>query len=154
MAPAKVEGITLNSITFFSQTRRLWIVLYVSSLSIIVHVTRTTTLKEQTMGIRALTLALTCMLALPLAAEVVVIPVGQQAADKQSLERPRRGTTKENVRKQFGEPTSISGPVGDPPITHWEYPDFSIYFEYDLVLHSVLKHVPHQDLETDPGSTE
>lgn len=93
------------------------------------------------MGKRALTLLLTGLFALPLAAEVVVVPVGQQASDKQSMERPRRGISKEKVREQFGEPVSISGPVGDPPITGWQYDNFTVYFEYDLVLHSVLKHV-------------
>ncbi len=106
------------------------------------------------MGLRELTLVMTCLLALPAIAEVVVIPVGQQAAEKQSLERPRRGTSKENVRSRFGEPLSISGPVGDPPITRWEYQNFSVYFEYDLVLHSVLKQEPQMDPDTGAGTVE
>jgi hypothetical protein len=28
--------------------------------------------------------------------------------------------------------------VGDPPITRWDYDGWSVYFEYDLVLFTVL----------------
>jgi len=88
---------------------------------------------------RVISLLISSCLAMPLAAEVVVIPVGQQAAEMQSLERPRRGISQEKVREQFGEPLSISGPVGDPPISSWQYENFSVYFEHNLVLHSVLR---------------
>lgn len=40
----------------------------------------------------------------------------------------------EDVRAERGEPTQVQGPVGDPPITRWIYPDESIYFEYGLLL--------------------
>ncbi|TNE80239.1 MAG: hypothetical protein EP334_03395 [Gammaproteobacteria bacterium] len=79
------------------------------------------------------------LLALPLAAEQVVVPVGQQAAEKQALQRPTRGISKAQVKEQFGEPLSEHAAVGEPPISSWEYADFVVYFEHDLVLHSVLK---------------
>ena len=28
--------------------------------------------------------------------------------------------------------------LGNPPITRWDYPQFSVYFENDRVLHTVL----------------
>jgi hypothetical protein len=28
--------------------------------------------------------------------------------------------------------------VGDPPISRWVYDHFTVYFEYDKVLHSVV----------------
>jgi hypothetical protein len=28
--------------------------------------------------------------------------------------------------------------VGEPPITRWDYGSYSVYFEYDVVLFSVL----------------
>lgn len=80
-----------------------------------------------------------CCLSMPLAAEVIIIPVGQQAAEKQSVERPTTGITKDQVQKRFGDPQEWNDPVGDPPISSWEYPDFVVFFEYDHVLHSVLK---------------
>jgi hypothetical protein len=42
------------------------------------------------------------------------------------------------VRAQFGEPASIVDPVGDPPITRWVYPSYTVYFEYDQVLDTVV----------------
>jgi len=50
---------------------------------------------------------------------------------------PTRGATMETVQAAMGPPQSTSGPVGDPPITVWHYPNFNIYFEYDKVLHTV-----------------
>lgn len=50
---------------------------------------------------------------------------------------PTRGSTMEAVQAAMGPPQSTSGPVGDPPITVWHYPNFNIYFEYDKVLHTV-----------------
>ncbi|MEZ5529998.1 MAG: hypothetical protein R3E57_08720 [Porticoccaceae bacterium] len=88
---------------------------------------------------KLLLLPFVALLSLPLAAEQVVVPVGQQAAEKQSIKRPTLGINKDRVRAEFGEPMSVNDPVGEPPISSWEYPEFIVYFEYDLVLHSVLK---------------
>lgn len=88
---------------------------------------------------KLLLLPFVALLSLPLVAEQVVIPVGQQAAEKQGTQRPAPGLNKDKVREQFGEPLSIHEAVGDPPISSWEYADFVVYFEYELVLHSVLK---------------
>lgn len=72
-------------------------------------------------------------------AEVIRIPIGQQAAEKQVLETPRRGATKVQVRARFGEPRQETAAVGNPPISSWEYENYRVYFEGDQVLHSVLK---------------
>ncbi len=80
-------------------------------------------------------------LAMPLQAEVIKVPVSKQAGDKQYIERPQRGLLKEQVRAKFGSPLSIVDPVGSPPISAWEYADYKVFFEYDRVLHSVIKHV-------------
>ena len=29
--------------------------------------------------------------------------------------------------------------VGEPPITRWEYRNMIVYFEYDRVIHAVMK---------------
>ena len=93
-----------------------------------------------------------CCLSLPATADDIVIPVGQQAAEKQALERPALGSTQDQVRGmdasnfrrftrrgRYGDPQEWSDPVGRPPISSWEYKDFVVYFEHNLVLHSVLK---------------
>ena len=92
----------------------------------------------------ALTIALAGMLA-PVQAEVVKLPVGKQAAEKQQLSRPLNGMTRAQVNAHFGEPLNATAAVGDPPISSWEYAEFFVYFEYDLVIHTVLKHVPVGD---------
>ena len=52
---------------------------------------------------------------------------------------PERGRTMASVRARLGEPQRVRGPVGDPPITRWVYDEFTVYFEYDRVLHSVKR---------------
>lgn len=52
---------------------------------------------------------------------------------------PRHGIKKAEVERRYGEPVSRNAPVGDPPISSWVYPDFTVYFEYDTVLHSVSR---------------
>jgi hypothetical protein len=53
--------------------------------------------------------------------------------------RPMRGTTQAQVESKYGSPVSKKAPVGDPPISRWEYQDFTVYFEHDRVIHAVLK---------------
>lgn len=50
---------------------------------------------------------------------------------------PARGSTKESVLAKLGEPERRVPAVGDPPISRWVYDPFTVYFEYDRVLHSV-----------------
>lgn len=74
-------------------------------------------------------------------AETVVIPLGQQGKAWQ-VETPRKGITKAAVEAQYGAPSTRGAPVGDPPITKWDYEQFTVYFEYDHVVHSVVKFDP------------
>ena len=53
--------------------------------------------------------------------------------------RPSRGMTQASVESKYGSPTSVNTPVGEPPITRWEYSDFVVFFEYDKVIHAVVK---------------
>jgi hypothetical protein len=48
--------------------------------------------------------------------------------------------TMDGVLKQYGEPKQRSGPVGDPPISTWDYGDFVVYFENQYVIHAVVAH--------------
>ncbi len=74
--------------------------------------------------------------ALPAHAETLVIPLGQQATDNISA-MPQQGQTTGAVSQRHGEPTTRHAAVGQPPITRWDYPGFSVYFEYDKVIDSV-----------------
>ena len=62
---------------------------------------------------------------------------GMQAADGD--DRPTRGMTQARVESKFGSPVEKGAAVGEPPISRWEYPDFVVFFEYDRVIHAVVK---------------
>jgi hypothetical protein len=79
------------------------------------------------------------LLATSAMAEVIRVPVGQQAHEKRILELPRRGATKAEVEQRFGPPLTQQPAVGTPPISSWDYENYRVYFEHDLVLHAVLK---------------
>lgn len=51
---------------------------------------------------------------------------------------PRTGLSESSVRNRWGEPQSVTGPVGEPPIRQWHYENFVVYFEDNRVIHSVL----------------
>ena len=53
---------------------------------------------------------------------------------------PARGMTMDKVQSRFGAPSQKLAAVGQPPISRWEYPSYVVYFEYDHVIHSVVKH--------------
>lgn len=72
-------------------------------------------------------------------AETVKVPVGQQAKQKWTIDRPIAGMKQSQVEAIFGKPVDWQEAVGDPPISSWTYPDFVVYFEYDHVIHSVLR---------------
>ena len=52
---------------------------------------------------------------------------------------PTRGMTAASVESKFGTPDAKVAAVGDPPISRWEYSNFVVFFEYDRVIHAVVK---------------
>jgi hypothetical protein len=73
----------------------------------------------------------------PVSADVLLID-GIQSAP--AIQTPRNGLSMAQVRQQFGEPAQEVPAVGEPPISRWEYTGYTVYFENDLVLHSVIQH--------------
>ena len=57
---------------------------------------------------------------------------------------PTRGTNMAQVEQRWGPPQSRLAAVGEPPITRWIYGGFTVYFEHNLVIHSVV----HRDAST------
>lgn len=55
-----------------------------------------------------------------------------------NIARPRGGMTMDEVARRFGEPAKRHPTVGKPPITRWDYPQFSVFFEGDRVIHAVV----------------
>ena len=95
------------------------------------------------MQIRILAAALCgCALASAAVAETLVVNDAVQVRESQ-LERPKRGLTMNEVEKQFGAPATRHPTVGgaspqQPPITRWDYNGFSVFFERDKVIDSVV----------------
>ena len=87
-----------------------------------------------------------CCLLLALSAAVVTLSPAQaevislKANAALDVPRPTRGMTMHQVESQFGAPSEKHPAVGQPPITRWDYDTFSVFFEHELVLHSVVKH--------------
>lgn len=52
---------------------------------------------------------------------------------------PVRGQTRASVERKFGAPSGSKPPVGQPPISSWSYPEFTVYFEYNHVITTVAK---------------
>ena len=79
------------------------------------------------------------LVALQAATPALAETLATDTADPAAIgDRPSRGSTMATVQDRFGEPTNRHATVGNPPITRWDYPQFSVYFEHDRVLHSVL----------------
>ena len=61
------------------------------------------------------------------------------AAPVPNIDMPVRGMHMDQVEQMYGKSMGINPPVGDPPITRWDYPGFAVYFEYSYVIQSVVK---------------
>jgi len=72
----------------------------------------------------------------PISADVLLIDEVRQS---ERMDLPVNGLTEAIVQAQYGAPARQHAAVGDPPITRWDYDKYSVYFEYDLVLFSVLQ---------------
>ena len=81
-------------------------------------------------------LLLTSLFVMPaLQAESLSIP-GHTLTDQVQV-MPRRGSNMNAVVVEFGQPEERYGPVGEPPISEWVYGSFRVYFENEIVLHSI-----------------
>lgn len=64
------------------------------------------------------------------------------AHDTPLLATPNRGATMHQVIARYGPPQYRHAPVGQPPITRWDYPGYRLYFEYNRVIHAVVPDHP------------
>jgi hypothetical protein len=69
------------------------------------------------------------------AGDELTIPGNIPVMEKQTM--PKRGISMDDVLSHFGEPDERFGPVGEPPITEWVYGSFRVYFEHQIVLHTI-----------------
>lgn len=88
------------------------------------------------------------LFAAPVMAETLLIEaISEEPANAPGgLPRPTNGMSMSQVEQRFGAPKERSAPVGtpgsvhQPPITQWTYDGYSVYFENDRVITSVLHH--------------
>lgn len=83
-------------------------------------------------------------------AEKLIIPVGSQVNQQSIQQLPSKGMKQTDVIAKFGEPVATKPASGEPPITRWIYPNFSVYFESEVVIHSVVAHQPSANVEPEP----
>jgi len=82
-----------------------------------------------------------CALALALATagahaqDTLSVPASTAA----STAGPARGLSMAQVEQRYGAPAKKYDAVGQPPITRWVYPGFVVFFEYNLVIHTVAQ---------------
>jgi hypothetical protein len=68
-------------------------------------------------------------------ADVLLIEEVRQSG---RMQLPTNGQSKADVEAKYGAPVEKRSAVGDPPISNWKYDAYSVYFEHDLVLFTVL----------------
>ena len=70
-------------------------------------------------------------------AETIVVD-DQVTVRESSIDRPRGGMSMQAVESRYGAPQQRHSAVGKPPITRWDYPTFTVFFENDRVIHTVV----------------
>ncbi len=80
--------------------------------------------------------ALLLSAAAPAGAETLVVNDELTVAPTDVV-RPARGSSMQTVEAKFGAPQARHDAVGKPPITRWDYPNFSVFFENQRVIHAV-----------------
>lgn len=88
-------------------------------------------------SIKSIALAALLLTTGSVAADVLLI---EEVRERMQRDLPDNGLTKAEVEQRYGTPKERRAPVGDPPISRWVYDEYSVYFEHDLVIESVLHH--------------
>ncbi|TVQ42013.1 MAG: hypothetical protein EA370_00805 [Wenzhouxiangella sp.] len=73
----------------------------------------------------------------PATADILLI---EKVRERMLRDLPGNGLSMTEVEARFGAPLDRHAAVGQPPITRWVYEDYSVYFEHQLVIESVLHH--------------
>jgi len=79
-------------------------------------------------------------------AEVLLM---DRVKQEQGMNSPPRGMTMAQVEARFGAPSSKEDPRGGdtslhPVINRWVYPEYTVYFERDRVINSVMNKGPNE----------
>lgn len=69
--------------------------------------------------------------------ETITLPLADKP--ESNIERPIRGESTNTVLNKYGEPIKRHPARGKPPISKWDYPEFTVIFESGYVIHTVIK---------------
>jgi len=96
--------------------------------------------QEFTMKIPVLAITLLATTGLSAHADTLLLEAISSAPPNATdgVPRPRSGASMGSVTTQFGEPESKREAIGEPPITRWIYPGYTVYFEGDRVIEVVV----------------
>ncbi|ROH92018.1 phosphodiesterase [Stagnimonas aquatica] len=78
-------------------------------------------------------------------ADVLDLPAPTETAPH--IDKPAKGSTMSAVERQYGQPLKKHPAVGggrpqQPPITRWDYPGFTVFFEHQHVVDAVIPGQP------------
>ncbi len=77
------------------------------------------------------------LLMAPAMADILLI---EKVRERMLRDLPGNGMSMVEVERRYGQPLERRAAVGDPPISRWVYSDYSVFFEHQLVIESVLHH--------------
>ena len=55
-----------------------------------------------------------------------------------NVPHPNRGKSMEQIYSKYGQAQQEVAAIGKPPITRWVYETFTVYFEHDRVIETVI----------------
>ncbi len=84
------------------------------------------------------------LIGIPGSAALADVLLIDEVRASRSMDLPDNGLSMQSVENRWGTPLQRYGAVGEPPITRWQYSEYSVYFEHDLVITSVL----HNDVSS------
>jgi len=87
--------------------------------------------------IAALAAGVMMLMSLTVRAETIAVD-DQVSVRPSDINRPTRGMSMKSVEAKFGAPQDRHDAVGQPPITRWDYPLFTVFFEHEYVIHTVV----------------
>ena len=75
----------------------------------------------------------------------------KRVREERGMNAPHRGMTMNQVESRFGAPSAKLSPAGGdaprhPVINRWEYPNYTVYFERNIVIDSVAKHASASEI--------
>lgn len=84
---------------------------------------------------------------MPLLAGADVLDLPSAAEPAPQIDKPIKGSSMATVERQYGAPLKKHPAVGgghpqQPPITRWDYPGFTVFFEHQHVVDAVIPGQP------------